>query len=392
MDGTIVPENRRSGAVQRALPYLVAIAAVAGGMLLRGPILGRALGSTAPLSIYTLAVAVAAWYGGFNPGLLATILSLIIGSFFLIERDGVDPSKFSTDRVRVIMFFCEGVMISWLFHGIRMARARAEAQQRRLEEEMNLRREIEEQLVVANERKDRFVAAVAHELRNPLAPIRNALEILRSARDNRAAVEQALGMMERQVDQMVRLISDLTDVSRIGQGKLQLHKERVELATVIQSAVEACSPQIDASGHELAVDMLAEPLFLEADPARLIQVFSNLLTNAAKYTEPGGRILLRADRQENGVVIRVRDNGIGIPPELLPSVFEMFMQAEDGADRRQGGLGIGLALVRRLVRVHGGSVEAHSDGRGKGSEFVVRLPLHSPLIQATVRETEAERV
>jgi signal transduction histidine kinase len=361
-------------------PYFVAITVVAAATVLRGPILGRSLGEDAPLSISALAVAIAAWYGGMKPGLLATVLSLIIGTYLFIERDSIIPRKLS-DRVRCVMFLGEGVMISWLFDGMRTARARTEAKHRELEEEVKLRRAIEAELVVANERKDAFVAAVAHELRNPLAPIRNALELLRMGGDDRVAVEQARGIMERQVDQMVRLISDLMDVSRIGQGKLQLHRERVELADVIHSTVEACTPLIEASGHELSVTLPPEPLFLDADPARLIQVFSNLLTNAAKYTERGGQIWLRAERQENCVVVRVSDNGIGIPAESLPSVFEMFVQVEDGAKRRQGGLGIGLALVRRLVKVHGGSVEAKSGGRGKGSEFIVRLPL--PVTTAT---------
>lgn len=392
MDGTIVQDKRRPEAIARLMPYMVAVMTVVVATVLRGPILGRALGEDAPLSISALAVAIAAWYGGMKPGMLATVLSLIVGTYLFIERDNVIPRKLS-DRVRCAMFLAEGTMISWLFHEMRTARARTEAQRRQLENEMKLRHAIEAELVLANERKDAFVAAVAHELRNPLAPIRNALEIMQLMGDDPTAVERARGIMERQVDQMVRLISDLMDISRIGQGKLQLDKQRVELAIVIQTAVEACTPVINASRHELTVTMPSEPLILEADPARLIQVFSNLLTNAAKYTEPGGRILLRADRQENSVIVRVRDNGIGIPPELLPSVFEMFMQADDGAKRRQGGLGIGLALVRRLVRVHGGSVEAHSNGRGKGSEFVVRLPLHPHVaVQGpTVRET-AERV
>ena len=366
-------------AIAGMMPYLVAIMAVVVATVACGPILGHALGEDAPLSISALAVAVAAWYGGMKPGLLATVLSLVIGTYLFIERDSFIPRKLS-DRVRCVMFFGEGAMISWLFHEMRTARTRDEEQRRQLEDEVKLRRAIEAELVVANERKDAFVAAVAHELRNPLAPIRNALEILRMAGNDAAAVEQARSMMERQVDQMVRLISDLMDISRIGQGKLQLQKQHVELATVIQSALEACSPLIKVSGHELTVALPSEPLHLDADSARLIQVFSNLLTNAAKYTEPGGRISLRADRQANNVVVRVIDNGIGIPSELLPSVFELFMQAEDGATRRQGGLGIGLALVRRLVRVHGGSVEAHSDGRGQGSEFIVRLPLDVPAV------------
>ena len=324
-------------------------------------------------------MAIAAWYGGMKPGLLATLLSVVVGTYLFIERDTMVPRKLA-DRVRIVLFVGEGVMISWLFHEIRTARFRTEQQRRQLEDEMTLRRAVEAELVAANERKDRFVAAVAHELRNPLAPISNALEIIQLAMNDgsevdRATMEKARGMMERQVGQMVRLVGDLMDVSRIGQGKLELHREPVELATVVQSAVEACTPLIERSRHELSVSLPPEPLVLDADPARLIQIFSNLLTNSAKYTEPGGKISLRAERQDSIAVVRVRDNGIGIPQDALPTLFEMFVQVDGGQKRRQGGLGIGLALVRRLVRIHGGSVEAHSAGPGKGSEFVVRMPL-----------------
>ncbi|HEX3997960.1 MAG TPA: ATP-binding protein [Pirellulales bacterium] len=354
--------------------YAVAVAVVGAAMVLRGPLLGRALGEDAPLSIFAGAVAIAAWFGGMKPGLLATVLSLIVGTVLFIDQGTLIPRKLS-DRVRCAMFLGEGVMISWLFHEIRSARARTEEQRRQLEKEVELRRRVEAELVAANERKDQFVAAVAHELRNPLSPIRNALEIMQIAGEDRSAIERARGMMERQVDQMTRIVGDLMDVSRVGQGKLQLHKEHVELADVVQTAVEACLPLIERSGHQLTVSLPAETLMLDADPARLIQVFSNLLTNAAKYTERGGRIALRGDREESSVVLRVSDNGIGISPELLPSIFEMFTQGDDGLTRRQGGLGIGLALVHRLVRAHGGSVEARSAGPGQGSEFVVRLPL-----------------
>lgn len=385
LDGTVVPKENRSGLV----PYLAAIGVVVAATVIRGPIIGWTLGEDAPRSIFALAVAIAAWYGGLKPGLLATVLSLLLGTYFFTDHDHLIPVK-GSERVRIVLFAAEGIMISWMFDEVRTARARAEQKQRHLEEEMNLRRAVEVELVAANERKDEFVAAVAHELRNPLAPIRNALEIMQIAADNPAENEHARQMIERQVDHMVRLIADLMDVSRIGQGKLQLRKEHVEVATVVRRAVEACAPLAEAAGHELTVSLPPEPLVLDADPARLIQVFSNLLTNAVKYTDRGGRISIRAERQDSGVAVHVSDNGIGIPPESLPTIFEMFTQAEDGATRRQGGLGIGLALVRRLVRLHGGSVEAHSAGRGRGSEFLVRLPLATPaLIGKTPEKLES---
>ncbi|HEV8256648.1 MAG TPA: ATP-binding protein [Casimicrobiaceae bacterium] len=224
-------------------------------------------------------------------------------------------------------------------------------------------------------RKDEFLATLAHELRNPLAPIRNALQIMRLTGNDKAAVEQARIMMDRQLGQMVRLIDDLLDVSRITRGKLELRKERVELAAVIKNAVDTARPHIEASGHELFVSLPTQPVYLDADPVRLAQVFSNLLNNAAKYMERGGKIWLAAERRGNLVDVTVRDTGIGIPPEALSSIFEMFAQVDISLEKAHGGLGIGLTLVKRLVEMHGGSVEARSAGVGRGAEFTAHLPV-----------------
>jgi PAS domain S-box-containing protein len=232
-----------------------------------------------------------------------------------------------------------------------------------------------EQLRQADQRKDEFLATLAHELRNPLAPLRNGLEVMKLAGGNPQAVEQVRAMMGRQLAQMVRLIDDLLDVSRITRGKLQLRKERVELASAVQSAVEGSRPLIEASAHRLTVALPPGPVWLDADPTRLAQVFANLLTNAAKYTDAGGHIRLTAERQGGGLVVSVRDNGIGIAAEHLAGLFEMFSQVAPALERSQGGLGIGLSLVKGLVAMHGGTVEARSDGPGKGSEFIVRLPV-----------------
>jgi PAS domain S-box-containing protein len=233
-----------------------------------------------------------------------------------------------------------------------------------------------EQLREADRRKDDFLATLAHELRNPLAPLRNGLQVMKLAAGNTGAVEQARGMMERQMAVMVRLIDDLLDVSRITRGKLELRKERVELASAVQSAVEGSRPFIEASGHRLTVLLPPEPIPLDADPTRLAQVFSNLLTNAAKYTDAGGQIRLTASRDCHGeVAVSVQDTGIGIAADHLPRLFEMFSQVKTALERSQGGLGIGLSLVKGLVEMHGGTVQARSDGVGKGSEFIVRLPV-----------------
>ncbi len=229
----------------------------------------------------------------------------------------------------------------------------------------------------ADRRKDEFLATLAHELRNPLAPIRNSLQILKMPHLDVPTAERTREMMERQVHHLVRLVDDLLDVSRVMRGKVELRREQVELAPVVARAVETTQPLIESQRHDLRIRLPDESLALDADPVRLAQVVGNLLANAAKYTEPNGRIWLTARREGNAVVLSVRDAGIGIAPDMLTKVFDLFVQADQAADRSQGGLGIGLTLVRSLVEMHGGTVEARSPGLGSGSEFVVRLPLAS---------------
>jgi signal transduction histidine kinase/ActR/RegA family two-component response regulator len=227
----------------------------------------------------------------------------------------------------------------------------------------------------ADRRKDDFLAMLAHELRNPLAPIRNAVQILRAKGPPVPELQWARDVIARQVQQMTRLVDDLLDVSRITTGKIELRKERVELAAMVNMALEASRPLIDKWGHELTVALPPEPVHLEVDPTRLTQVLSNLLNNSAKYMDQGGRMWLTAQREGDQASIRVRDTGIGIPAEMLPKIFDMFTQVDRSRERSQGGLGIGLTLVQRLVEMHGGTVTVSSDGPGRGSEFVVRLPV-----------------
>jgi PAS domain S-box-containing protein len=231
------------------------------------------------------------------------------------------------------------------------------------------------ELVEADRRKDEFLATLAHELRNPLAPIRNALEILAAPGRDGEAEGRARRMIERQVQHLVRLVDDLLDVSRVMRGRIELQKQPLELATVVALALETAQPALQAMGHHLEVELPAEPLHLDADPVRLTQVIANLLTNAAKYTPRGGHVSLRAAGVDGQAVVTVRDDGIGIEPHLLERIFDLFVQGDTSVARSQGGLGIGLTLVRSLVEMHGGSVQAHSDGPGRGSEMVVRLPL-----------------
>lgn len=226
----------------------------------------------------------------------------------------------------------------------------------------------------SDRRKDEFLATLSHELRNPLAPISNAAQILRLETPASPDADWALGVIDRQTRHLTRLVDDLLDIARITGNKLELRKERVALADVLDTAVETSRPLIENCGQELAVTAPAESIYLHGDPVRLAQAISNLLNNAAKYTERGGRVWLSAERQRGDVVITVRDTGIGIPAELLPRVFDMFTQADRSLERSRGGLGIGLTLVQRLIGMHGGTVEARSAGPGTGSEFIIRLP------------------
>ena len=245
-------------------------------------------------------------------------------------------------------------------------------ERKRLEE--NLRR-LAADLSEADRRKNEFLAMLAHELRNPLAPISNAVRALRVGGYDEEALRSAPEMLERQVGHMARLVDDLLDMSRITRGRIELRKERVELAPIVDQAVDAVRAQYKTMNHQLTVTLPPTPVHLNADPTRLAQVVGNLLNNASKFTDKGGHVWLTVEQEGEQVVVRVRDNGIGIAAEHLPSLFEMFAQVDTSLERSRGGLGIGLTLVKTLVEMHGGTVQAHSDGLGHGSEFVVRLPI-----------------
>jgi PAS domain S-box-containing protein len=250
--------------------------------------------------------------------------------------------------------------------------------------DISYRKEAELQLLDTDRRKNEFLATLAHELRNPLAPIRNAVQILLLAGLEVPNLKWATEVIDRQVRQMTRLVDDLLEVSRITTGKLEVRRETLELAAVIQEAVETSFPLIEQGGHELTVSVPPQPVIVNADMIRLAQVFSNLLNNAAKYTEPGGHIQISLEAIEDYALVSVKDSGTGISAEMLPHVFEMFMQVDRNVHRSKGGLGIGLTLVKRLIEMHGGSIEVRSEGPGRGSEFIVRLPtvpLGMPVIQ-----------
>jgi PAS domain S-box-containing protein len=236
----------------------------------------------------------------------------------------------------------------------------------------------EEALKDSDRRKDEFLAMLSHELRNPLAPIRNALHLMAMPEAAAETVARAREMTERQVQYLVRLVDDLLDVSRIMRGRIELRRQAIDLAALIAAAAETVQPVLDAQGQELVVSQPNEPVRLYVDPTRITQVIGNLLNNAAKFSHQAGRVWLTAERHDGEAVVRVRDEGMGIPLEVLPNVFDLFVQGDKSLERGRGGLGIGLTVVRRLVELHGGRIEAHSEGPGCGSEFVVRLPIGTP--------------
>lgn len=253
------------------------------------------------------------------------------------------------------------------------------------------RKRAQDALKEADHRKDEFLATLAHELRNPLAPIRTGLDILKLSDGSRPAMSKVLQMLERQVGQMVHLVDDLLEVSRISRGTIELRRERVDLGDVLHNAVETSRPQIEAAHQRLSIELPGGALLVNGDAMRLAQVVSNLLNNAAKYTDGGGQIELSARRDGDWAVVTVRDNGMGIPREMLSKIFDWFMQVERTHPRGQGGLGVGLTIVRTLVEMHGGTVSASSEGSGQGAEFNVRLPLAEATDHAAVGQKGAAR-
>jgi CheY-like chemotaxis protein len=266
--------------------------------------------------------------------------------------------------------------------------------------DISARKRAEDLLRQANQRKDEFLAMLGHELRNPLAPIRTAVGIMHRLGPAQPPIERARAIIERQVEHLTRLVDDLLDVSRITQGKIILRAEVLELAPLLRQVVEMARPLVDARRQVLVVGELPDAIYVNGDAVRLAQVFGNVLNNAIKYTQQEGRIELKVERETSIVQVRVRDNGMGITPELLPHIFDLFTQAERGADRAQGGPGIGLTLVRKLVELHGGTVRASSAGPGTGAEFRVELPIvHAPTKAAeepvgdnVVRATAARKI
>jgi signal transduction histidine kinase/ActR/RegA family two-component response regulator len=348
----------------KLLRYLVAIMATAVAFAARF-LLKSALGDVAPLLMFTLSVMVAAWYGGLGPGLLATALSLLLGDYYFIAES-------AAERIEEALFLGIGISISILSQARLSLLAK---RQQLLGSEQDARRSAE----VANRLKDEFLCTVSHELRTPLTAINGWALMMRSGRLDAAHSDRAIENIVRSARAQNQLIDDLLDVSRIITGRVRLNVSPLKLGSVIASAVETIRPTAEAKGIRLSAQLDSTAEAMSGDAERLQQVVWNLLSNAVKFTPDGGRVEVRLKRANSRVEIVVADNGQGIKPEFLPYVFERFRQEDSGANRQHGGLGLGLAIVRHIVELHGGTVRAASEGLGKGATFTVALPIAAAL-------------
>lgn len=366
--------------------YLVALAAVLGAVLLRAALDGW-LAERATYSALYGAVAIAVWYGGLNAGVLAALIGFPLSTYlFRWPSYGIDREQ---DIIALVLYVLSCTVIIGLGERAHRAKRRLviarQRAQRSVEQlrcaEAEMREAgrrfeaLQQQLRESDRRKDEFLATLAHELRNPLAPLRNGLEIMRLGADA-DTVERMRAIMERQLAQMTHLLDDLLDVSRINAGRLPLRRQALDIRSIVERALETSRPALDAGRHACTIDAPVSARYVDGDPVRLVQVFSNLLNNAAKFTRTPGQIRVLIDDGVDGeVCIRVRDTGVGISADQIGRVFQMFSQVDAGPASGKDGLGIGLALVRGIVELHGGRVEAASDGAGLGSVFAVHLPL-----------------
>jgi signal transduction histidine kinase/CheY-like chemotaxis protein len=294
----------------------------------------------------------------------------------MLTRPGADSAELG-EAVRTlgnVTLLERPIRKATLLSAVRTA-LRARDRQYQIRGHLADRARAEESLRIADQRKDEFLATLGHELRNPLAPLLTGLQLLKLAGLQDPVAIRVSAVMERQISHLIRLVNDLLEISRITRGVIEVHREPVDLAFIVRSAIDTSRPVVDSARHELSVDIPSAPITVRGDAVRLTQVFANLLTNAAKYTNTGGQISISVRNQDGRAIVSVRDNGIGIPPAQLGSVFDMFTQVDRSTRRTQGGLGIGLTLVRSLVAMHGGRVEARSAGLGAGSEFIVDLPI-----------------
>jgi signal transduction histidine kinase/CheY-like chemotaxis protein len=359
----------------RAVPYLLALLGVLVATAVRYQ-LGPVLGGTIPVVMYTVPVILVALYGGFGPGIFATLCSAMISDYLFVEPVGRLALQTPASLVVMGSFLVIGTTISYFGHRMKALQVRLAHQAREL---AAANRELEE----GSHRKDEFLAMLAHELRNPLAGISTAAELLKLGRGSQARIAQTADVIGRQVRHMTKLVDDLLDVSRVTRGLVMIDKQPVDLKEALRGAVEQVHATIDAKRQRLSMHVPEGEVSVCGDRIRLTQVISNLVGNASKYSPEGRAIGVELRLLPTTVELEIEDEGQGIDPGLLPHVFDLFVQAERSPDRAQGGLGIGLALVKRIVELHEGSVAAHSAGRGRGSRFTVCLPR---LLQAPSRQ------
>jgi signal transduction histidine kinase/CheY-like chemotaxis protein len=359
------------GFVLRYGAALLAVLAAAGVRWALQP----AMGVAPPYITFYLAIVVAAAIGGFGPGLFATLLGGLLG--IGLANLPVDKLQLGTvaEQLRLTIYLLSGLGISLIAAGMHNARRRAREEAEQLRRSTEELRVANERLVEADRSKDHFLAVLSHELRNPLMPIKHSLYVLEKVPSDAEPARRARASIERQIDQMTRLVNDLLDVTRISRDKLTLQRDRFDLRQVVSRTVEDHRAVFMARGIRVDARQPERPLWIHGDAARISQVFGNVLHNAAKFTRHGGEVRVSLEERDGQAVLRVRDNGVGISAEMLARIFEPFMQAEQGLDRGAGGLGLGLTLVKRLVELHGGSVEARSAGEGEGAEFTITLPL-----------------
>jgi two-component system CheB/CheR fusion protein len=356
--------------------YLIAL--LGSGMVLATFALTSGLLRTPVATFVFLAAVLAAGVaGGWKTGFLTTALCSVGVIVFLLPPYNTFRISKLSDVVRLMAYVVAGLAISLLCESLKRAWARIEDRQRRLEQEIAERRKAVEQLREADRRKDEFLAMLAHELRNPLAPLSNALQLSALVENNAAEMKDLRGMMKRQVDQMTRLIDDLLDVSRINRGKISLRKKPVDLLAILTETIDSHKSVAESGGLRLDVTFPVERVTVEADATRLSQIFGNVLHNAIKFTPASGTVSVRAKLIGREAVVSIRDTGCGIPQPMLEQIFEMFQQVDQSLVRAHSGLGIGLTLAKRLVELHGGLIEARSGGPEQGSEFVIRLPAMS---------------
>jgi signal transduction histidine kinase/ActR/RegA family two-component response regulator len=389
----VVLERPNTTALTSWKRYGVAACAAGIGLLGRW-LLSPVFGDSNPFILLYPAVVVSGWYGGFRAGMLSTLLGSSGVTLFFLRLQSSGNQVPQGWFMGVIVFLMMGALISLVTHQrnvaithLRGAHESERSARQRAEESMARMELLRSEAEAANRAKDEFLAMLGHELRNPLAPMVTALELIRMRSGGQLG--RAEQVIERQVHHLVRMVDDLLDISRVARGLISLSKHSTELEPVITRALEMASPLLERRRHHVAVNVPRVGLCVNADPDRLAQVFANLLTNAAKFTDPGGRVEVSAERRGDTIVATVRDTGVGMSSELLARVFEPFVQGAQSIERSAGGLGIGLTLVKSLVSLHGGEVSAHSDGAGHGSTIEVQLPAHEPAALSHIEAASA---